>query len=196
MNRLVSLLAGAAVVAALRADARACDPVGQIPHTVDASMQAADQTPPTLPAIPPPIIHRGDGSQGCTRSDCASLGSIQIAAGATDDMSTPDKIGYRFSLAAGALPSGFTLPTTAIDPLGARLLMYFDADKVGAMDFTLQVAAIDLAGNESAPQTVRVTDDSGMACAVARASASRNGFAVIAVVALLLAARRRRRSSR
>ncbi|HEY7375108.1 MAG TPA: hypothetical protein VIF57_23300 [Polyangia bacterium] len=56
MNRLCSAAVVATVVAVLRADARACDPVGDFPHTVDPSMQAADQTPPNLPALPAPTV--------------------------------------------------------------------------------------------------------------------------------------------
>jgi len=193
MNRLVSLLAGAAVVVALRADARACDPVAYLPHTVDSSLQASDQTPPTLPAIPAPVVHRAVGSQnGCERSDCGSLGTVMIQALATDDTTAPGKIGYRFSLAAGRLPAGLTLSQTAFDAEGPTLILYFDTDNTDAIDFTLQVVAIDHAGNESTPQTVRVFDESGAPCAVARGPDSRDGFAAIAVVALLVAARRRR----
>ena len=73
-------------------------------------------------------------------------------------------------------------------------LFWSDDDSSGeAFDFTLQVVAIDLAGNESAPQTVRVHDDPPGLCAVARGGVSRSGRAVLVMAALLLAARRRRR---
>jgi len=57
----------------------------------------------------------------------------------------------------------------------------------------LQVVAIDGAGNESAPQTVRVADDPGGACAVARPRRSGAGPATVVAAVLLLAARKRRR---
>jgi hypothetical protein len=158
MNRLLPLVAGVSVVAALRADARACEPVGQFNHTVDPSMQATDQTPPTLPAIPAPVIHLADTSfadNGCGGAKCGDVNHIEIAAVATDDMTAPDRIGYRFALVDGALPANVALPTTAIEPLSGMLRIFFP-DGTGAFDFTLEVVAIDLAGNESAPQSVRV----------------------------------------
>jgi hypothetical protein len=194
MNRLFALPAGVGLVAAFTADAHACDPLGETAHTIVAAMQATDQTPPNLPAIPPPVIHRGDGTQGtCTPSDCSDLGTISINAVATDDMTSPEKIGYRFTLATGTLPPGLTLPTTAVDPnRGDAVVLYWDADASGSFDCMLSVVAVDAAGNESAPQMVRVSDGSG-GCAIARGHASRHALAAIAGLALLVAAYRRRR---
>ena len=53
------------------------------------------------------------------------------------------------------------LPADAIEPGGSVLQLYWDSTTGRPVDFTLQVVAIDLAGNVSAPQTVRVKDDSG-----------------------------------
>jgi MYXO-CTERM domain-containing protein len=193
MNRLCSAAVVATVVVVLRADARACDPVGDFPHTVDPSMQAADQTPPSLPAIPAPTVHYGaDDSSGCGGAKCGDATYIGIAALATDDMTAADHIGYRLSLVDGTLPANTTLPTTAIDPFLDQVRVYFPHDTV-AFDFTLQVVAIDRAGNESAPQTVRVTDDSGHACAVARGRAGRTDLGWAALLALLAVASRQRR---
>ena len=182
-----------AAVAGLAPDARACSPLGYPSHVVIPSMQATDQTPPTLPAIPPPEIHRSDGSgQGCDNY-CPSVGSIRIAALATDDMTAPDKIGYRFTLEAGALPEGFSLPAADIETAGPSVGLFWSGDtRDEAVDFTLQVIAIDLAGNESAPQTVRVAHDPGGACAVAGGAGRRAPLAGLLLAALLVAARRSR----
>ena len=51
MNRLFYLPIIAAAAAAMTRDARACEPLGYVTHTVDPSMQATDQMPPTLPAM-------------------------------------------------------------------------------------------------------------------------------------------------
>ena len=59
------------------------------------------------------------------------------------------------------------------------------------IDFTLLVVAIDRAGNESAPQMVRVHDDPG-GCAIARPRRPYRGLTFVAAAALLLAARRRK----
>ena len=197
MRRLQSILIAAAPLAWLvfPGPARACKPAGQSAHTVISSMQATDQTPPTLPALPPAEVHRSDGSNqgGCGESSCRDVGIVSIAALATDDMTAPERIGYRFTLESGTLPASFTLPTIAIE--GTRLR--WDADTGDeAIDFTLRVVAIDLAGNESAPQTVRVADDPGGACAVARPRRSGAGPAALFVASLLLTARRRRRKPR
>jgi hypothetical protein len=161
-------------------------------------LQATDQVPPTLPAIPPPRIQRGDGSsmqEGCG-GECSSGGAgfIEIAAVATDDMSVPGVIGYRFTLEAGALPPGLRLPEVAIAPSRTivRLVIAGD-DGDDAFDFTLRVVAIDRAGNESAPQTVRVAHDPGGACAIARRRPSRGAAPWLALAAVLIAAHRSRR---
>ena len=158
-------------------------------------MQATDQTPPDLPALPPPSISRSDESDGggCG-STCSPRGSIWIDAQATDDMTPPAQIGYRVTLAGGTLPAGLTLPAFDLaNTGGVRLFWGDDASSGEAFDFTLQVVAIDLAGNESAPQTVRVHDDPPGLCAIARGGVSQSGRAALVVAALLLAARRRRR---
>jgi len=196
MNRLSWLLvvgAVAVVVAAPGRDARACDPIGQVIHTVVPSMQATDQTPPTLPVIPAPLIHHADNSDsnGCGGSKCSDVSYIGIPAVATDDMTPPEKIGYRLTLESGHLPAGEVLPADAIEPIGGLLKVYFiDAT---SFDFTLQVVAIDLAGNESAPQSVQVQDLHTQDCSAAGRPALPSGPAVLAVAAILLAARRRRR---
>jgi MYXO-CTERM domain-containing protein len=199
MTRVAVLLLTAVPIGVLAfsAPARACSPpFGGKPHNVVPSMQATDQVLPTLPAIPDAEIHRSDGSgRGGCGPDCPDLGRISIAAVATDDMTAPGAIGYRFTLRAGALPAGFTLPTFALDAEGPFVSLFWsDDDSSGdAFDFTLQVVAIDLAGNESAPQTVRVHDDPPGLCAVARGGVSPSGRAALVMAALLLAARRRRR---
>jgi hypothetical protein len=176
--------------------AHACSPLGHTAHTVVPSMQATDHVPPTLPAIPDAGVHRSDGPSrdGCGADDCPDVGRISIAAVATDDMTAPDRIGYRFALEAGTLPAGFSLPTSAIEPSLSLYLIADDGDE--PIDFTLRVVAIDLAGNQSAPQTVRVYDDPGGGCGIGRGRASGMGRAGPVVAALLLAARLRRRGSR
>jgi hypothetical protein len=196
MHRLSFVLVAAAVVAAPRTDARACMPLGGAAHVVIASMQATDQVPPALPAIPPPDIHRSDGSnQGGCGTDCPDVGIVSFAAVATDDTTPPDKIGYRFTLAAGQLPAGFTLPAAALDPQSVSVSLFWSADRGQPIDFTLSVVAIDAAGNESPPQTVRVADDPG-GCAIAHPRPHARGLAWIALLSLIAARRRRKWTKR
>src|ERR1043165_4960486 len=108
MNRLISRLVVAVVAVVVTApgrDARACEPIGDVIHTVVPSMQATDQTPPTLPVIPTPLIHHADNSDsnGCGGSKCSDVSYIFIQAVATDDMTPPEKIGYRLTLESGHL---------------------------------------------------------------------------------------------
>ncbi len=192
MNRLCWLAVVAIVVAALRVEARACEPIPDHAHTIDTSMQATDRTPPTLPVIPAPTFHYGeDVSDACT-ADCVGPTYVAIPAVATDDMTESFKIGYRFSLASGTLPPGLALPTTARDPLGDIVRVHFP-DTTSSMDFTLQVVAIDLAGNESTPQTVHVEHHADSGCSIAGGRVSRSGGGWIVFAALIVTGYRRRR---
>jgi hypothetical protein len=128
-------------------------------------MQATDQVAPTLDPLPPPTIGRGYAPSGCSGSGstCDDIGTVLITPSAMDDMTPPDGIGFRITLAGGTLPPGFTLPTGAIkrEPSYAYLLLTWvdgATDDQDAIDFTLSIVAVDLAGNESAPQTVVVKD--------------------------------------
>ena len=203
MSRLSLLVAAAtaAGVASVPADARACSLVGPQPHIVDPTLQASDQTPPTLPAPLPARIKRGEPPQqsgcGAQVSSCDDLGIIYITAQATDDMSPPDMIGYRLSLESGALPPGLTLPPDAIrpgEPSDQLLLYWSDHADQPWFSFTVRMVAVDLAGNESPPQLLLVVDDPAhAACTVARGGVPRPALAGIAALAVLLATRRRRR---
>ena len=203
--RRLSLLVAAAIaagVASAPADARACSLVGPQPHIVDPALQASDQVPPTLPAPLPARIKRGELAQqtGCGSqvSSCDDLGIIYITAQATDDMTPPEKIGYRLSLESGMLPAGLTLPPDAIEP-GNRATNCCCTGPTAPTSrhspSRCRLVAIDLAGNESAPQIMLIADEQAghAACAVARGRVSRPWLAGIAAVAVLLATRRRRR---
>ena len=189
-----SLIVAVGVAAASRG-ARACKPLGQAPHTIVASMQATDMTPPTLAAVPPARIHYADDAQGGCGSDCSDVGSIAIAPMATDDMTAPAQIGYRFTLQSGTLAPGLTLPATALDANSPEgVVLYWNSTTGQPFDFTLEIVAVDLAGNESAPQSLRIMNDSSHACAVGRGQ--RAGVASIVMLAVLFAAAARRRRSR
>jgi len=195
MNRTLSLLAVAGLVAAPGGDAHACKLLGPIAHVVDPSLQETDHTPPTLPAvIPPAQIDYGDSSQDGCASDCENIASIRIPAVATDDMTAAGRIGYRFTAAAGELPPGLTLPDTAVEPNASDAVeLLWNGTTGRPVDFTVEIVAIDLAGNESAPQSLRIMDDTSHACAVARGQTSRSGLAWMMLVALATSAALRRR---
>jgi MYXO-CTERM domain-containing protein len=197
------VIAGVAGAAARPAPARACSIAVPPIHVLDPAMQATDQTPPTLPPTSVPAIARGYAPSGCSgsASTCDDIGIVSLFPNAMDDVTPPERIGFRITLAGGALPSGFTLPADAIeqDPGSALRLTWVDGatDNQDAIDFTLSIIAIDLAGNESTPQTVVVRDSGAPAGGGCRHSSGRApGPAEIflGLLGLTLAGRRRRRN--
>ena len=197
MNRLFLLLIVAALVAALRADARACSLAGPTPHVIDPSMQATDQAPPTLPPLPSARVTRGKPTVGCgSRSTCDDIGTIGIAVDATDDVTPAERIGYRLTLESGQPPSALILPTDAVEPVSGELVLVWDdiADgRTEDFNFTLRITAVDLAGNESDPQRLPISTGTGTACAVAGAPTPGGELATLVASALALAMRWRRR---
>jgi hypothetical protein len=194
------------------APARACSVAAPTAHVVDPAMEVTDQMAPTLSPISAPVIGRGFAPGGCSgsSSSCDDIGVIQIEPKATDDMTPTEKIGFRVTLADGTLPAGLTLPADAIDlPAGYPFvgLTWVDGatNNQDPLDFTLSIVAVDLAGNESAAQTVVVHDDGGGSggSASCQLSAARSGGSghtpasaaiCLTVFALLMAACRRRTS--
>ncbi|HEY7375107.1 MAG TPA: hypothetical protein VIF57_23295 [Polyangia bacterium] len=203
MTRRLPLLCAAAFLAAPRADARACSIAGPSPYVVDASLQATDHVAPTLGSVTVARLQRGASTGGCDGSGtsggtCDGLGSLALAVPASDDVTPATDIGYRFSLVDGALPPSFTIllgrPSTAALSDGQIWFSWSDGtDDHPPIDFTLQVVAVDRAGNESAPQTVRVSDDPG-GCAIASPRPHARGLVWAMAAVTLLAARRRRRA--
>jgi hypothetical protein len=190
----------------LPARGHACS-VSPTPHVLSPQMQATDHQPPTLATIVDVQVARGHAANddGCsaTASSCDDLGSITFSVAATDDMTPPAQIGYGFSLAGGTLPQGFVLPATALraPSLIAVSLTWPDGatDVQDSLDFSLRVVAIDLAGNQSTPQTIRIQQAAAGGCRVAGGvEKNGNATALLTGVALvvLLGPRRRGRDRR
>jgi hypothetical protein len=192
-----------AVLLGMPARGHACS-IAQTPHVVVPAMQATDHQPPTLAPIVHVQITRGQGSgdNGCSSigSSCDDLGRVTFLVAATDDMTPAAQIGYGFSLTGGALPQGFVLPATALRAQadGSLTLVWEDGatDAQEALDFTLRLVAIDLAGNESEPQMIRIQQGSAGGCRLG-GPVHNNGdatilFAGIALLALMGPRRRRR----
>ncbi|HEY8926307.1 MAG TPA: hypothetical protein VIU64_18125, partial [Polyangia bacterium] len=110
-----ALILGAGAIVISPEGARACSSPGPVPHAIDATLRGVDQTPPTLPKPVVARITHHDGT-GCMSGDsCGDFTSVNLTNLATDDMSPVERIGYRFTLVAGALPSAFTLPDGVVD---------------------------------------------------------------------------------
>jgi hypothetical protein len=192
------VIASVAGAASIPAPARACSFAGPTPYVVDASMQATDHVAPTLAPLTVTRLQRGQKTTGCTSvNSCDGFGSLAISVAAADDVTPATGLGYRFTVVAGTLPPVFSIPLNQPSQVlvsDGQIWFNWDdgTEDHQSIDFTLQVVAIDRAGNESAPQTVRVTDDPG-GCAIARPRAPYRGLAFAALAALLLAARHPRR---
>jgi hypothetical protein len=170
--------------------AHACEPALPALHTIDPAQVGVDQTPPQL--LEPTVAELqtyDHGSNGCTPKCGSDHGARLINLG-TDDMTPADRIGYRVTLVAGEARYLTTSGGSAL--LGAAdgsLLVYWDGDD--DFDFTLQLIAVDAAGNESAPKTVRVFAGGG--CSVGGRRASAGLEVVMLALALVSAAARPRR---
>lgn len=193
-----SVIVLAAIVAALRANAHACSVAGPGPYMIDAAMQATDHVAPTLGPLAIAGLHRGEKTTGCMEANsCDGIGWLTINVAVSDDVTPANGVGYRFSIVAGTLPPSFSIlldqPTQVPASDGALSFSWDDGtDDHQPIDFTLQVTAIDRAGNESAPQTLRVTDDPG-GCAIAGPGSHARALAWVVAAAFVLRNRSRRR---
>jgi hypothetical protein len=188
---LLSIVALAGLVAPRRA--HACSFPSPTLHTTDSAMVAVDQTPPVLPQPVVSDIGRGDGEGCISSSKCPASGLVTLTNLATDDMTAAAEIGYRFTVVGGTPPPGFWQPNQAVRGDGLGLNLQWHGGYQDDIDFTIQLVAVDLAGNESAPQMVRIHEDVG-GCRIGPGRAT--GGLTPAIVAFAAAAcflRRRRR---
>ena len=167
------VVAAAVVCLADSSVAEACGVVYQR-HELDAAEQQIDRQPPAPAQVPADVVRvlrRGTKSD----SSCDSIGLIQIEfTSAKDDRTPRARIGYRITHVAGTLPYGLSLPRDArlANPVAGdvsrevfRLELAWTDSATGdqdALDFTLALTAVDLAGNESAPSSpIRVRHPGG-----------------------------------
>jgi len=200
--RFVTVCVGlSATFPGLVTPAHACKLASNPVHSTDAQAQATDGSPPSAPVVTVQSIQRGKGPeyQGCSQSasSCDALGRIILQVSATDDQTEVASLGYRIELASGSLPSGLSLPATAVRPAtGSGLLLgWIDgaSDDQEALSFVLAIRAVDLAGNEGPPTSVALRDAGSGGCSVGGPSplASPGAFvAVLLIVASLLRLRR------
>jgi hypothetical protein len=165
-------------------------------------MSAADVQAPKLTGLAVTTIKRGKGSEnaGCSSSgtSCDDLGWVAILPAVTDDHTPASELGYALSLVEGKLPEGLELPLQRFKlPVPGKeiRLSWLDGqtDDQEPFDFVLAVVVIDLAGNESAPLGVHVTNGGNDGCSVARLRTSTAAGTAFALLALAAFARRRTR---
>ena len=200
MGRLF-LLSVAAFLAAPRPAARACSLAAPTAHVIDATMQETDHLSPVFQSASASVTRGKSDQGGClsqSASSCDDLGIVSIYVAANDDMTPPERIGYRLLLTSGTPPVGLAIPVDAIEASPPNRQLTFAWTDSGTarqqyVNFTLQVVAVDIAGNESPPVTVQVRDGyAGECAAIAPGPVGPRPLAWFAAAALLLVARRRR----
>lgn len=122
-------------------------------HELDAAEQGVDVTPPAPPTIVDVEVFRNPPPDGCSgaATSCDGSGAIhvRVTAGA-DDRTQPGDLGVRLTGSELARPDPIRP-----DADGAIYLAF--SDRGQALDETLTITTVDLAGNESEPITVAIT---------------------------------------
>jgi hypothetical protein len=196
-------LVAAVLAATWPARARACTLPPPEAHTLNPAEQAVDHTPPVVAGRLQVNIARGRGpARGCGGSasgtSCDELGRITLTVSASDDRSPATAMGFRLALLGGRLPVGLLLPAQAVRARGdgTLLLAWTDGaqDEQEPIDFSLELRAVDAAGNTSAPALIGVHDgDDDGGCALARSPRTPALLLAAPLTLAALALRRRRR---
>jgi hypothetical protein len=137
--------------------------------------------------------------EGCGESatSCDDLGLVNIKlVPPEDDQSPSDNLGYMITLKEGSLPGGVELPSGPVlaDANSVLYLAWVDGaqDKQEPIGFTLEIFAMDLAGNVGEPLEVRVSDPgSSDGCSAAPGRVG-SWLPLVALLGALVALRRRR----
>ncbi len=147
----------AGLLLASAAPAAACSFEGHEPHQTDPAEEAVDVEAPSPPTSADAgiTIKRGLGTRpGGMSTSCDDLGWIEFElAHGGDDRTPDDQLGYRLALVDGELPDDLALPAEAIRLLDddTIFLLWIDEAVNGQepFEFSIDVFAVDLAGNES-----------------------------------------------
>jgi MYXO-CTERM domain-containing protein len=177
LSRLQALGFALLGVLLLQRAAHPCSSPGVDAHRLDPAAQQIDRTSPTLGPAPAVKVQRGSSPQmGCSGSQvssCDGIGSISITPAVADDRAMASEIGFRVRLLAGSLPAGLTLPNVDFRALSGAIYFHWtdgtEADHE-PFGFTLELVAVDTAGNLSAPVKVMVGDGGAGGCSMGRLS--------------------------
>ncbi len=177
----------------------ACSIATNPEHTLDEAEKLVDTTPPGPVEILSHWVHRADGDgnelSGCESVRlCPPLGSIHIQiVPAVDDRTSADLMGYRLSPVGdvpGELESVWDWEDQRL-ALGELLLFWTDGDSdaQGGFELTLDIQAVDLAGNLGPATRVVIEDPGRSGCATSVPSFG----PCLALLGLLVLARHLRR---
>jgi MYXO-CTERM domain-containing protein len=170
--------------------AHACSLVGNTPHTIDPAMVGVDQTPPEL--AQPTVSVQDLETSGACMNQCGYDHSATLSNLATDDLTPVERMGYRLTGGAGTgRVTSWSAGETVLGAADGTLTLLWTGDDA----FSLQVVAIDSAGNESAPRTVIVPGEAG-GCRVDGQHGNSSFASLVVALTLAGAAMRRRRGIR
>ena len=154
--------------------AYACSFAAPEAHELDPAEVAIDTRSPAPPTnLSVARVFRGhgpncDASGVCRGTSCDDIGSISLTwTQGGDDRTPDDSLGVRIDVVEGDGPGGVGIHGESVRPQtpGSFSLSWVDgaSDDQEPLDFVVSITEIDLAGNESEPVMVRVTDDGGSA---------------------------------
>lgn len=142
-----------------------CDRVALTPHTIDAAEKEIDRQPPGRVEARLTHVLPGDGHDFLTGDDVFCVGDasagLQILR-AEDNRTTEEHMGFRLILVEGDLPDEETYfprePVRAYRGVLSVLWLVGRLDPIEAVDFTIAIAAVDLAGNQGPmSEPIRIT---------------------------------------
>jgi hypothetical protein len=172
--------------------AHACSPVDD-QHHLDVQ-HASDTTAPSAVTTGVVQITREDDEDenGCGPiAGCGPTSTVRIEVAATDDATPVDRMGYQLRAIGGDMPEGFYVPPEAIVPIGTMsLYLHFSNHDKSAVDFDLEIRAVDLNGNLGPATVLHVSDPGEGGGCSSRRTAPASLFVLLALASVL---RRRRR---
>ena len=141
-----------------------CERLVLMPHTIDAAEKEIDKRAPGRVEARLAHLLPGDGRDFLTGDDVFCMGDasaeLQILR-AEDNRTTEEQIGFRLILVEGELPDEMYFPREPVRASGGFLSVMWlvgRLEPIKAVDFTIAIAAVDLAGNEGPmSQPIRIT---------------------------------------
>lgn len=174
--------------------AEACSMIGLVPWEADPDEVAADVTPPSALRVGDVRIWRGHANAACEGDSCADMGSIFVELGFEDDRTPPEWMGVRIAVVEGrtpAFPQGPEGTWFTQDAHGLHLTWVDGArDMQEALDFTLELTPIDLAGNAGPSVRVEIHDPGSGGCGTSSGSTMPSVLVLLALAARLVLRRR------
>lgn len=153
----------------------------------DPTLPGVDVTPPVLLAVRLSGLERGlPGSDG----GCLTHSILSLQADASDDLTPSEELVYRVEELPDQTPFFY-------DGLVTDMYYVWEEEPTEPLDLELRVRAVDMAGNESNPIDIRVTDgvedDGGCSIGARRSGATPAYLSLLAAMGWGLRRRRPRR---